>query len=56
MTNCIIVSDITRPIQLGNQSKQSSKNKRKLAESYVSDERVCRFANNDEYSLQEMVK
>lgn len=46
-----------RPIQPRNQSKQfaESHRKKKPAETHVSGERVRYFADDDKYSLQEMV-
>lgn len=48
---------IARPIQPRSQSKQfaESHRKKKTAETHVSGERIRYFADDDKYSLQEMV-
>lgn len=51
------VLGIARPIQPRSQSKQSTESRRKkrIAETHVSGERMRHFADDDKYSLHEMV-
>lgn len=53
----LFVLGIARPIQPRSQSKQfaESHRKKKTAETHVSGERIRYFADDDKYSLQEMV-
>jgi len=44
-----------RPIQPRNQSKWENYRNKKTAETHISGERVRHFADDDKYSLQEMV-
>lgn len=46
---------IARPIQPRNQTTENRKKKKKIAETHVSGERMRHFADDDKYSLHEMV-